>query len=261
MAANATPTDAPAVIAFGGFELPGVADDGVHRPRKARRRSATSVAHPGAYTAGTLPDVRIVSISGVVVGATRTDINNAWDALNGALAEGLPRKLSGITPGRHYWAEFDGLDTSRDDGWGAIEYSADFFLADPFEYEDAEQSVDVLGGSPVACFAGGTAPAAPLLSLSVSAAPGGGQITATNATTGQVFVLKPTTTGVHTIDARTGRIRREMSPPGGITVPATGRGSGQLLRLDPGSNAITVATSGGTTITAATLSWHNRWRT
>jgi hypothetical protein len=99
----------------------------------------------------------------------------------------------------------------------------------------------------------GTAPSLPIFTFSVTAAPAGGRIMLTTQD-GQSFTIMPDTAGTWTVDCS--QAQEIVSLAG---ADRTAVFAGEFPRLAAGDNALRLGLAGGVTLSAASVTWQDRW--
>lgn len=208
---------------------------------------------------------RRLEIEGLLSAADPESLRTAKDAFKAAHGSFTPAAFT-LWTDRYCWGLLDGplqdvLDNHR---WW--QWEAALFCGDGFLYSTTESSQALTVGAPTTVTAGGSAYATPYIEFTLSAAPSGGQVTITNATTSEQFICHSTLTGLHTLYcgpnctndyavnfARKDRLWHATEGQ------ATRYMDGVNPRLKVGANSITIAATGGATVSSATVKWRNRY--
>lgn len=243
---------------FANFPLPLVTQASV--PSGARIGSASTPARHGEYAGKRYLAARQVKISGVLIGADYSDLQNKWSQFCAAHNLMSPAPLFCGLEDRFLYAVAESLnDTSR--GVDAIEWDATYVAHDPHFYSVSEQNISVSNPTSFAVSTNGNANALPRITFNISAAPAGSTISLSNTTTGETCILRPTTATPIIIDSRL-----ETVTSGAILFVADQMGvfSGRFLSLKGGplftdkTSSLTLSTTGGAAVSSLLINFRDR---
>jgi phage-related protein len=239
--------------AFGSYSYPKCHILSRPRALAAKLRIAPTPGRDGEYSQGGLVGARRLVVSGVLIAASGDDIDTLWDAFVAAHAPGAAQALYPDRSDRYLRAEVEMIQETQggETYMGAVPWEVAFVCVNPFYYA-ATATAPVLTTGGGTFTVGGSAPALGAFTLNVSAIGSGGSITVTNSTTGKAFTITPTATGNIIIDCDAETVTR-------AGVDVTAEFSGLFFALSVGSNTIAITTAGGATLSAASLSYRNRW--
>jgi phage-related protein len=231
---------------FAGTPLPLV--ESVAAPYAGRVGSASTPGRAGNYTGKQFASERRISVSGTLVAASYDALQTAWSAMQSVHDVSTPQQLV-LRDGWYYLATVESIsDDERE--IGHIRYSATYSCADPYAFSTtlSAPSISTSGGT---FSVGGNRPAKPSLSITVSAAPASSSIVITNTTTGTSCTISPNATGTYVLNSLSETVTMN-------SLNKMAAFSGSFLSLPPGSNTLTISTSGGATVSAASISYRAR---
>lgn len=216
------------------------------------RRGETPGTH-GDYSQGGLRAARNLRFSGTLIARAGDEIEDLWDDFLAAHEPGTPKALYYGRADRYYLAEVNGIKEVRvGELVAARAFEVSFKAAKPFELAATESAVDMTTGATVTN--AGKQPTPPNIALVLSAGGGGtGLVTITNTTTGKSCTVKPGTHLTPTIWAE----REQVGDGAGGDLTYLFAGTWPLLV--PGNNTLTIAATGGATLTSAWIYWRGRW--
>ena len=232
---------------FNGVILPYVAT--VAAPYSARIGSADTPGRSGGYPGSQFAAVRKISLTGTVTASSYAALDAAFSDLCAAHDVSAPAPLICRADGFYYLATVESFaDSERD--VSSIKYDSTYQCADPIAFSSTlyAPSLTTTGGTFTVL---GNKPALSALTLTVSAAPTSSYVSVTNSTTGESFILFPDAAGAFVIDSLAEK----------VTVGTTDKIAcfqGRFISLKPGSNTLTIAVSGGATVSAASISYRAR---
>lgn len=244
----------PSITTFGGFALPNVLKLPVIT-RGARPRVSTPAGLPGVYSQGPLPAEKRITVSGKIVTTQGQTLADARRELWAGLPFDLLRPLVLRADAASYFpCELEGLTEgdSLADCW--MNYDATFLCPGGLEYSAAGTTAALAAGAnALTCV--GTWEAAPVVTVNVTAAPGGGTLTLTRGD-GKFWTLRPLQAGAWVLDA----LAEAVTAPDGSDGWARLAPGSQLLEIAPGANTLTLTTAGGASAGAASVSWQERYQ-
>jgi hypothetical protein len=232
---------------FNSATLPNVAT--VATPYSSRISSAETPSRPGGYAGQQFAAERKISLTGTLTASSYSALQTAWSDLLAANDVSVPAQLV-VRDNWYYLATCESIaDSERD--VTSIQYDATYVCADPVAFSTtlSTPTLPTTGGTITSV--AGNKPALPALTLTVSAAPASSYLTVTNTTTSESFVLFPDATGVFVIDSLA-----ESCKVG--TTDKMACFQGRFISLRPGSNTLTIATSGGAALSAASINYRAR---
>lgn len=198
---------------------------------------------------------RIVSVAGLLTGIDADEFAARWDTLTKALSNGGQGRLYKSTE-RFLVCRVVSVPRPADDGIENTRWEAVFRASDPLYYDSTVTNQSLATSGSTSFTVGGTYFAIPSVVLNVSAAPANSSITVTVGVGGidTVFILRPTGTGVHTIDSNAGTVLR-------VTTDRIADFSGSFLDagIGTGSVTFTLALSGGATLSSASVQYRKRY--
>ena len=224
-----------------------------------RHRMTKAFSRDGAFADDSLFEPRRVTFQGLLTGPggaqDAASLRAAWLAFKGAHQAGPARRLM-IDNDQYLNAR---VETLSDTSSGLYHKTVVGFLAfDPFWYSVSTSTLPLTVGGTTAVTTGGTAYSWPIFSFTVSAAPAGALITLSNAADALVS-LAPPAAGTYTVDCGAETITDGAGADqfGGMTgdLPILVAGSG----LYGAANALTLTATGGCALSAASVSWQDRW--
>lgn len=210
----------------------------------------------GEYAGDGSAEARNVTMGGLLTGDTPEEFLARMDALTAALRGGVFGKLYKSADRFLYCRAFS-FGRERDDGIENTRWEATFRASDPFYYDEVVSSQALAVSGATAAFAiGGTYPAIPTTVLTVSAAPANSSlvVAVTSAGVTTTFTLRPSATGVYTIDHAAGTVLLAAADK-----IADFSGAFLDLGIGPGDAAITITPAGGATLSSASLQWRKRY--
>jgi hypothetical protein len=216
---------------------------------KVKRRRSDTAGRAGGYAGGGVRAPATMTVKGLLKGGG--SIISRWRQFLTAHDAGDAQQLQFDYFGSRFrYAEVEsvmevgGTGYPSDRLWEVI-----FAMEDPFWYSTTLNSADTLSvGSATSLTNNGSASAAPSTTLVVSGYTAGCQVVVTHD--GGQFILIPNGTGTYVIDSRTGGIAK-----GGAAFYGW---DGVLPSILPGSTTMTVAVTGGATLSSATVQWRDR---
>jgi hypothetical protein len=220
--------------------------------RTVKRRSTPNINLPGSFALPSLPGERNITVDGILLIPAGSNADAVWAEFCDALPIGVTGQLSlRYDESTYYLAQVDTMDQTTNFTWSYIGYQVSFFLADPFEYEVAAQTANLVPGAQT-IVGGGNVNQAPQLQFS-AVAPAGGNVVVANTTTGQTVTIYLPGDGDYVLDQRTGLVTRD-----GANAISDLTADSRLIELLPQDNNVTLTISGGPTITNPKLVWHKR---
>ena len=258
---------------FGDYTYPNCIIEKMPRETLVKQRIWDTPGRAGGGTAGGLLAPRRITLAGTLQEPDGADnIDDLWAAFVAAHTPGSPRPFhdetaDGNLATRYLMAEVESVrDMEAQNYVRAIPFEVGFYCADPFYYGDTLHVSELLPAHE-AVVVGGTADALPGLVIALSAvgAPPTGsaypastsKVVITNTTMGAPpTVLYARSVASVTIDSFAERIAQSGSLPSAALNRLL---TGPFLRLVPGANVITITAEGGAVVSAATLSWRDRW--
>ena len=200
-----------------------------------------------------------MSFTGRLTGAAgaqdAASLRTAWDNFAAAHAPGPARPLQ-IDSDRYLNARVESLG----DKFNGLfhEVALAFIAFDPFWYALTSTTSALSTSAATAITTGGTAYSWPVFTLVVSAAPAGGLITITNSADAS-FAFAPPAADTYTVDCGQETIVNsagtDMFAYMTGTLPVLVAGAGSY----GASNTLTVALTGGATLSGQSVSWQDRW--
>jgi hypothetical protein len=247
------------VLSYNGYtyqtnaDMPATVTEGV----AARLRQAVSANMPGAYSAGGLVGVKKLSVHGILSApdGTLATMRSLWDNFKAVHCPGLAAKLF-VDTDRYINAEVESIADSQWNGLAYREYEVSFSCADPFWYDwnpvscaDNYQTQPLAVGSN-SVIPGGTAPALPVITLSIISY-SGGSVTITDSG-GAAFTVTPDAVGACVIDCMNEVVAVNSSTNMSVF-------SGQFLSVPAVGTTWMIATSGTVAISSMSAQWQRRW--
>lgn len=232
---------------FNSTPLPNVAV--VVAPLAGRIATADTPSRSGGYAGRRYSGTRGVTVTGVLTVGVGQSIDDAWSSLCAAHDVLVPSQLI-IRDGWYLLALPENLSES-DRSTASLSYEATYRAFSPYFLctTPSAPAISTTGGS---FTVGGSAPARPILTLLVNAVATGNAITVVNTTTGETLVLAPDAAGTWNIDCLA-----EAITLGGAD--RTDAMQGQYLSLAPNvSNTLSIACTGGASLSAASISFRAR---
>ncbi len=250
------------VKSFGSFSYAAGQIGELDRSYTFRPRVATPANYGGQYDAGPLFDTLAYAISGRI---TATNLAQADPSQSDSFRAAWRSAVAAHTLGTKGQFKIDsdcyanmtvqsistsdwthGMPTMR---WSAVLVSRE----DPPIWATATTTVTGLtyAGSPNALTIAGDGPCDPIITLVVTAAPGGGLITIVDVD-GNTFTLAPNETGTYIINS----VLRTVTRSG---VSKSSLRTGRYPRLKSGTNSLTITLTGGATLSAASLDYQPRY--
>jgi hypothetical protein len=219
-----------------------------------RSRTAERPNRGGMFSAGTLFSELSLTIMGQIVPASNTlqARRDAYDALQAVFAPGGSQQLK-IDSDRYINAEPRSFAMSEpDNSFSLIKWAGTLVSYEDPPWWDAVATTAGLtvAGSPNALTVAGTGPAAPVISIVVTAAPVNSTITILDQY-GNSMVISPDAAGTFIIDSYAETITKSG-------VDKSNRCTGQFPMLVNGSSSLTITLAGGATASGASLSYHAR---
>lgn len=224
-----------------------------------RHRMSKAFSRDGAFADDSVFDPRHLSFTGVLTGAAgaqdAASLRAAWLGFCAAHQPGPARKLM-IDSDMYLNARVETL-TDKLDGL-MHELTLGFIAFDPFWYSMNAATLPLTLGGASAITTGGTAYSWPVFTFTVYAAPAGGLVTLANSAD-TAFSFAPPAAGAFTVDCGAETITDAAG------ADQFGYMTGDLPVLVAGSgiygapNPLTLTTAGGCTLSAASVSWQDRW--
>lgn len=231
----------------------------ISRPLTARLRTADTPGMNRVYTAGGLLAPATFSIEGLIVGTSASNYRDRTDTFLAAHSPGRTDSAGNLRKfyphaDRFRYAEVRAVNKLEDDSTHRYynEFAVEFYCADPLLYAETATSTSSLSGGGTITNSGQAATRHVTLTLAVGSIGTNGTIILTNTTTGEVMTITPDATGTFTIDCYAETISRSSAYR-----PATF--SGEWLSLAPGSNTLTVSTTGSASVSSLSCSHRNAW--
>lgn len=221
-----------------------------------RSQVASSVNRGGRYSAGTVFDALMLTLSGDILGSDVGDPNDpstvrtAWDGLKAVLKPGPARQLL-IDSDRYVNAEVSSdIKSDRWTGVPARKWTATLTAYDDPPWWSVAVSTLALPAGATAVATQGSGSCAPVISVPVSAP--GGSLNIADAN-GQTLTLTPDTAGTYVVDSV-----NEIVTLNGVDKTGNVTG-GDFLALLAGQNTLTLTATGGFAFSACSVRWQDRW--
>jgi len=237
----------PLTTQYGSYTYPSSLIE--KRPIKidSRLRAKEIPGRSLAYSQGGLIGTRRVIVTGTLKDTT------LWDAFLAAHAPGQAKALyMGSSATRYLMAEVESIsDIDADQYPAAIPWEVGFICYDPLWYGIVvNPTITSTGGS---FTVSGSAPAEPILTITLGGTIPGGYVTITATNSGKSMVITPAASGAIVIDNAARTITRA-----GVDITAELSTLSEFLSFT-GSDTLTIAAAGGLTVSSPSLSYTERW--
>ena len=215
--------------------------------------SADAIGTDGEYQEDSFADPRTVWLSGMIISTSADALRTSWQTFAKAFAKGTAGQLYKSSD-RYINGRVFSLHRDMDEGLNYVNWSLVIRAYDPWWYDSSISTNSLSLSGSVSIAAGGTYPALPIISIQVTVV-GPGTFTITNGTTGQAFTITPNVIGLYQIDCSAGTVTVNGSTDG-ISLFS---GSFWDMGFLPDAQTITTSTTGGCTMSAASLLWRRRY--